>query len=304
VSLVETGQRVYNEHCYFCHGYNGDARTVAARYLNPPPRDFTAKNARTLSSARIAHAVTNGIPGSAMQAFTARLTPAQIKAVGAFVRAAFVDRKTHRTVRYHSPENGWYDHAQRYASAYPFVDGRVSLRVPLVELSDEQRAGRDLFLSSCITCHERDDAGAVEFSPRPLSYPRNGVTPQTIDSASAASTYVRSAPPVPPSLQAGATLFQQNCAMCHGADGSGRNWIGQFIEPHAADLRALKLSAQGARAALRARIETGVPGSAMPAWRYVFDTAQLDAVVDYLCGALIRAGCGGRPPLPISRQNH
>ncbi len=38
----EQGRAVYNFRCYFCHGYSGDAKTLAATYLQPPPRDFSA----------------------------------------------------------------------------------------------------------------------------------------------------------------------------------------------------------------------------------------------------------------------
>ena len=34
------GEKVYQERCYFCHGYDGKAQTEAARYLSPPPRKF------------------------------------------------------------------------------------------------------------------------------------------------------------------------------------------------------------------------------------------------------------------------
>ena len=38
----ERGRAIYNFRCYFCHGYAGDARTLAAGMLSPSPRDFTA----------------------------------------------------------------------------------------------------------------------------------------------------------------------------------------------------------------------------------------------------------------------
>ena len=37
----ELGRKVYNFRCYFCHGYSGAAKTLAATYLKPLPRDFT-----------------------------------------------------------------------------------------------------------------------------------------------------------------------------------------------------------------------------------------------------------------------
>jgi len=45
--LHELGRKVYNFRCYFCHGYSGDARTVAASQLLPPPRDFTRADGPT-----------------------------------------------------------------------------------------------------------------------------------------------------------------------------------------------------------------------------------------------------------------
>ena len=36
----------------------------------------------------------------------------------------------------------------------------------------------------------------------------------------------------------GQALFQENCAFCHAADGTGRNWIGSFLQPHPRDLTA------------------------------------------------------------------
>ena len=57
--LHERGRAVYNYRCYFCHGYSGDARTLAATYLNPRPRDFTRGG---LDAPAVAAAVGEGHP--------------------------------------------------------------------------------------------------------------------------------------------------------------------------------------------------------------------------------------------------
>ncbi len=62
----ERGRQIYNFRCYFCHGYSGDAKTLAATYLNPPPRDFTAA---PLTHERIALALREGRTGTAMASF-------------------------------------------------------------------------------------------------------------------------------------------------------------------------------------------------------------------------------------------
>ncbi len=274
----ERGRRLYDGLCYFCHGYAGDARTLAATLLRPPPRDFTATP--DLDAARVVAALREGRPGTAMTSFASRLDAGAMAVLADYVVREFVQRQARRS-RYHSPENGWPDH-DRHALAYPFAEGRIGLDVPPESLTDGQRAGRALFLSACISCHDRsrhDDPGPT-WQPRPLSYPR------PVDAVSAASVYARhDQAPVIAHLsrreRAGQALFQANCAFCHGADATGRNWIGQFIEPPARDLTALPATARAA-AHLREVIRQGLPGTSMPAWRSVLSARQVDAVVAYL----------------------
>ena len=69
-------------------------------------------------------------------------------------------------------------------------------------------------------------------------------TPPAVEIAVASWLLLHSAPaeeadrvnPVPPNeadLAAGAALFQQNCAVCHGFDGGGRTMIGPNVYPRA-----------------------------------------------------------------------
>ena len=80
----------------------------------------------------------------------------------------------------------------------------------------------------------------------------------------------------------GEGLFQDNCAFCHGADGSGRNWIGDFMEPKARDLSEPGVVAGRGDSALRAVIRDGIRGTFMPAWRHVLEAGQVDDLVAYL----------------------
>lgn len=151
--LVEEGRRVYNFRCYYCHGYSGDARTLAATMLPVRPRAFVEFSADEMPPLRIGMAVRHGLPGSPMKSFAAVLSDREIEAVVAFVHDEFVVRRAPNT-RYHTPENGWPDHG-RYASAYPFALGRIALDEPEGALTPAQRAGRRLYLGACITCHDR-----------------------------------------------------------------------------------------------------------------------------------------------------
>jgi cytochrome c oxidase cbb3-type subunit III len=299
---LERGRQVYNARCYFCHGYSGDARTLAATYLNPPPRDFTRPSAgpgaAVLDEARILDAVRHGRPGTAMQPFASLLDAAAQGDVAHFVAEAFVRRQVPNTA-YHTEANGWPDHT-RHAAAFPFARGELALDAPDDTLSAEQLAGRRLYRRACISCHDRgrvDDAGPV-WGSRPLSYPRIGIGPgalpapphDAVDAVSSASVYGKHE--VAPRIagltrteRRGERLFQANCAFCHGADGSGQNWIGRFMEPPARDLRQLDHSLRGA--ALRQRIAEGLPGTSMPAWRGVLSRIDIDAIGHYVERALI-----------------
>lgn len=283
------GRDVYNNHCYFCHGYDGDARTVASRFLQPPPRDFTALEPGALSRGDMVRAVTDGRPGSAMMGFTQTLSRDEIEAVVDFIIETFVEARRENT-RYHTAENGWPDH-QRYAAAFPFALGELALDTADEELTPAQLRGKRLFLSSCVVCHDRarliDDR--TLWDRRTVSYPRGGYSHRDGERADAISTASLSArhaaaPPLvnpTPQQRRGEEIFQHNCAFCHARDGSGRNWIGAFLEPRPRDLTSASVAALTPER-LREVIARGVPGSAMPAWETVLDAAQIAAVASYV----------------------
>ena len=127
----ELGRRIYNFRCYFCHGYSGDAKTLAATYLTPPPRDFSGATPNELPRERIARAVREGKPGSAMASFSSVLSAAEIDAVAAFVEREFIVLRQPNT-RYHTAENGWPNH-EHHAAAFPFARGEIA-----IDAADEQ----------------------------------------------------------------------------------------------------------------------------------------------------------------------
>jgi cytochrome c oxidase cbb3-type subunit 3 len=293
----ELGRRVYNFRCYFCHGYSGDAKTLAATYLVPPPRAFNQSSADEWPRARIAAAVRHGRAGTAMAAFSNVLDAREIDAVAAFVEREFVRERAPNT-RYHTAENGWPAH-ERHAAAFPFARGEIALDAPDESLDAPQRAGRRVFMAACISCHDRArvaDEGPV-WAARPLSYPRLGFVPgqpntPPVDAVSSASVYAKHE--VAPKIegltheqQRGQALFQANCAFCHGADGSGKNWIGQFMEPKARDLTAYDARTMP-QARLKQVIREGLPGTSMPAWRHVLDSGEIDALAAYVQRALMQ----------------
>ena len=85
-SSHELGREIYNYRCYFCHGYSGDAKTLASTYLTPQPRDFTSTSPLDLSRETMINVVTSGKENNAMHGFSRLLDEQQVSAVGDFVR--------------------------------------------------------------------------------------------------------------------------------------------------------------------------------------------------------------------------
>lgn len=286
----EQGRAIFNFRCYFCHGYSGDARTLTTTFISPPPRNFTRTGLHDLSRQDMLQAVTNGKPGTAMTAFSRVLNPQEINAVVDFVRVEFMQNGQPNT-RYHTVENGWPDH-QKFSIAFPFAMGEIALDKPWQELSKEQARGKRLFLTSCITCHDRahvKDEGVI-WQKQSISYPRNNYSHTKVDAVSSASIYALH--DVSPEIadlstqeQAGKKLWLDNCAFCHAADGSGQNWIGSFLEPPPRDLRNPAFMSVMTVEMITRSIENGLKNTSMPAWRHVLDSTQIQHIVSYISKA-------------------
>lgn len=150
------GRAIYNFRCYFCHGYSGNARTLASTYLNPKPTDFTLAKEERLTSATIMQTLESGRSGTAMQSFRSILSRAEMEQVAEFVAHEFVKQRSTNTY-YHTRENGWENHS-RYRIAFPFATGEIPISRSWELLTPEQVEGKRLYLSACVTCHDRGAA--------------------------------------------------------------------------------------------------------------------------------------------------
>lgn len=239
--------------------------------------------------------VTQGRAGTAMQGFANTINAEDISLVVDFVREEFMRNKALNT-SYHTIENGWPNH-QQYAPAFPFAMGELAMDQPVDQLTAQQLLGRRIFMQSCVTCHDRgrvEDEGVI-WDPRPVSYPRNQYSHRqdeskinaAPDSISGASPYARhETPPVlqNPTAQEkeGEALFQKNCAFCHAPDGTGKNWIGSFLEPHPRNLTDPDNMREMTADRLREVIREGLPGTTMSAWKSVLSVSQIDSIVVYI----------------------
>lgn len=291
---LESGRDVYNFRCYFCHGYSGNAKTLAATFLTPPPTNFHAADPARLDQKQIVETLKHGRPGTAMKSFKGIISDAEMAAVAAFIVDEFVQRKAENT-RYHTAENGWPEH-DRYRIAFPFAKGEIPLSQPWEQLTAEQVAGKRLYLASCVSCHDRGAPAEdeVAWDSRPLSFPRNNFSlaapPPKVDAMTSASPYALHE--IKPKLgrmnrkeRRGERLFQNNCAFCHGADGTGKNWIGQFMEPHPRNLQDPAFMGTATRQSIAHAIREGLPGTSMPAWKEVLSNDDIDALLTYISRA-------------------
>ncbi|UCD67121.1 MAG: c-type cytochrome [Betaproteobacteria bacterium] len=312
---LDKGKGLYEFYCYQCHGYSGDARTTAASYLDPKPRDFTQTDPSRLTRQQMLAVVQQGLPATAMMSFARVLSDDEMAAVVDYIRATLMGSRP-RGLAYHTAANGWEKH-QRYKAAFEFASNTLRIDKQWKDLNPEQRVGKQLFLSACITCHEPrsiDDA-PLQFEPRAVSYPRstdtcvdchagrprellpfstaepNALTVNTkresLLKKSGASPYLKHgraklSQKLSESELRGKELFLANCAFCHAADGSSRNWVGSFLEPRPRQLRPGQISSTKSSSYLRAAIRDGIAGTSMPAWRTVLQETQIADLIAFL----------------------
>ena len=293
-NVYELGRDVYNYRCYFCHGYSGDGKTLASTYLSPPPRNFTATSPDELSRDAMLHAVKFGKENTAMKGFEGLISDEEIEAVVDFVRKEFMSGDVVNT-RYHTAANGWPDHG-RYAVAFPFVTGELALDTPWEALTDVQQQGRRLFMSSCVTCHDRATVKeeGEHWRRRSISFPRGSYQPgdhiDNVDGVSSASPYGMH--DIPPNVEGmseqekkGEVIFQKNCAFCHGADGTGKNWIGSFLASPPRDLTNQTFIKNVDQERLEEVISEGIENTTMSAWKYVLTPEEISSVAAYVLKA-------------------
>jgi cytochrome c oxidase cbb3-type subunit 3 len=263
---------------------------LASVYLQPPPRNFQSLSIADLKPEEMTAAVRAGRPGTAMPAFSAKLSAAAVDAVVAFIREEFM-RKKSLNARYHSAENGWSP--AEASEAITFASGEIPIDTPWAALSPEQQRGKRLFLSSCVSCHDigRVSDSGPAWRPEAVSYPPGGYAHSNPQEDAAPVPYYErhERPPALAGLSSkerrGERLFQTNCVSCHAADGTGRNWVGSFLSPPPPDFGDPRVSGGWSAQQLEQAIRAGSPGTSMPAWRHVLDDNDILALVAYLLRA-------------------
>lgn len=91
--LLQSGRKLYMEHCVHCHGTSGDGKGPTAKYLNPRPRDYRLGKFKFKSTvglgkptrADLERIIRHGIPGTYMPSFML-LEDEESKAIVEYVR--------------------------------------------------------------------------------------------------------------------------------------------------------------------------------------------------------------------------
>lgn len=324
---ANTPAALYHNYCSVCHGDRGNGQSRATNSLSTKPRDFTTDASRKeLNRERVAAAIKNGVPGTAMAGWKSQLSDADIGRLTDYVLTTFVD---------------------------PAGDPRLA-------------KGRGIYAASCSVCHGDRGQGAMWAAGNMTAPPRDFWSPQAAteltrermiasvthgrpgtamsafgaqmkrDEIEAVVDFIRSgimmpttegisgtrahgsaavtpspaaaaaAPPradmslpMPRSLAADASkgmkFYQANCATCHGATGDGRGPRAYFINPKPRNLVDEASRRTFNRPALFAAIAEGKLGTEMPAWKQVLTEQEIANVTEYVFRDIIRGQDQGRP---------
>jgi len=93
VGDVTAGRTFYMANCFTCHGVRGDGHGPRSSFITPRPRNFLGERARnTLNRPALFRAISLGLPGTVMPAWSKVLDNQQIADVTEFVFQTFIQR--------------------------------------------------------------------------------------------------------------------------------------------------------------------------------------------------------------------
>ncbi len=192
----QRGQKLFKKNCASCHGDKGNTAVWARSGLNPAPRDFTSAQAKSeLTRERMIHSVTNGRPGTAMMAFTTRLSKDDVEAVVSYIRSSFmhvVDEKVLSKAKVArvdtkpstDPHQGPHDQAQKRSeqpsagagqAPVPAEHAEIDMALPMPNgVVGDLAKGREFYMNNCFVCHGKKGDGKGPRShfitPRPRNF--------------------------------------------------------------------------------------------------------------------------------------
>jgi len=314
-------QALYDEYCSVCHGDNGDGESHAKQGLIPPPRDFTSPaSAVELNRPRIIHAISSGVPGTAMTGWKSRLNEAQIEALADLIRTRYMLPSVTESATEGSKIYAAYCSVCHGDSGRGALWATAGLSPKPADFTNPQFQAsmtRDHLIQS--VSYGRPETAMTGWKKR-LTDPQietvvdyvieafmPGFSAQAANEKKLAGTesdhqhsdghaHTHADPdteisvymnlPLEGGLQGdakrGEALYKFNCATCHGEQGDGRGPRAYFINPKPRNFLHTASRASLNRPALQRLISKGKLRTEMPAWEYVFDQQQIADVGEFV----------------------
>lgn len=294
---ADEGRAIYERRCSVCHGDQGSGAYWASSSIDPPPRDFTRTDSQVVSREAMIDAVAYGRKGTAMTAWSGRLSSEQIAAVVDFIRAEFM--------------TGHGEASGKIASVTPFPGGLVG----------NAAKGGVFFHANCAECHGHAGNGRGRRADMMVYKPLDFTSAETKQAFNRARLFVSIARGVPGTSMpawltvlssqqiadvteyvyraflegdrvskfdatlnevpqaAGKRIYLKYCSYCHGYTGDGRTAAAQVLDPKPRDLTGLP---RVGVAEVVAAVNSGRKGTAMPSFAKVLKKAEIDAVAAYV----------------------
>lgn len=311
---------LYQEYCAVCHGDKGDGMTRVRRGLNPPPRDFTTAVAKAeLTRERMLQSVAKGRPGTAMMAFSPRLTDAQIASLVDYISDKFMAKETVAV------DDAMRDRAageRIYVSNCSVCHGdegngamwtQNSLNPPPRDFTatSPNELTRERMLTS--VTHGRPGTAMMSFANRLASkdiervvdYIRGTFLGRGMSTARAAQGHgalgaAAPAPIIPADMSLplpkqlvgdvkwGGEFYAKNCFVCHGEKGGGDGPRAAFNRPRPRNFLADDARQTLNRPALFSAISMGKNGTVMPAWSKVLNEQEIANIAEFVFQAFIQ----------------
>lgn len=309
----DTVKQRYSDYCSVCHGDRGNGRSHAQQGLVPPPRDFAEQTfASTVTRDRIVAAITNGVPGTAMIAWTTKLGDAEIDELADYILDEFVHVPNKAPVAAPNPD----EFAQIYRESCSVCHGddgtgakwgQESLSAKprdFTSVASQAELTRDRMIVSVTNGRPGTPMPgfASQLSPQQVEgivdYVRarfmNAVvaahTTAAIDSNTGGSYHDQ---PLPNKLsghfERGRALYFVNCIECHGTAGDGNGPRAYFIFPKPRNFKDPATQQILNRPRLYSGIADGVIGKEMPAWSKVFSNQDIADVAEFVYREFITA---------------
>jgi len=154
-------KRLYDETCAVCHGVDGSGEDWGRKAFNRPPADFLSERSlEVLNPERIRFSITNGHPGTAMAAYSGRLSEEQVSSLADFIWSVLM----------HHGKEDVADNKSDAIKAEP-----TDQSAPMPEgLSGDPLAGAAGYTRNCVACHGSTGGGdgprAYYIDPRPRNF--------------------------------------------------------------------------------------------------------------------------------------